>query len=85
MQEQLHPERGVRQQCVSSNFADTKASEGGGGGAPGARAEIALQLMVETWSSTGGQKSTHSPWRPIGKPTAHGGPTPEQVDAQRNL
>lgn len=60
VQEQLHPERGVRQQCVNSNFAD-KASEGGGGGAPGARAKIALQLMVES-------RSYRNP------PTAHGGP-----------
>ncbi|KAK4829482.1 hypothetical protein QYF61_004772 [Mycteria americana] len=40
-------ERGVRI-CESNNPADTKASEeGGGGGAPGAGAEIPLQPMVK--------------------------------------
>ena len=46
MQQQL--ERGVRI-CERNNSADTKVSEeGGGGGAPGARAEIPLQPVVKT-------------------------------------
>ncbi|GAB0179821.1 E3 ubiquitin-protein ligase MARCHF3 [Grus japonensis] len=45
-QQQL--ERGVRR-CERSNSADTKVSaEGGGGGTPGARAEIPLQPMEKT-------------------------------------
>ena len=41
-------ERGVRT-CKRNNPADTKVSEeGGGGGAPGARAEIPLQPVVKT-------------------------------------
>ena len=41
-------ERGVRK-CERNNSADTKVSEeGGGGGAPGARAEIPLQPVVQT-------------------------------------
>ncbi|GAB0182854.1 acid sphingomyelinase-like phosphodiesterase 3b [Grus japonensis] len=43
----LQPERGVR--CERNNSADTKVSEGGGGGgAPGARAEIPLQPVEKT-------------------------------------
>ena len=42
------PERGVRT-CKRNNPADTKVSEeGGGGGAPGAGAEIPLQPVVKT-------------------------------------
>lgn len=37
MKEQLQPERGVRI-CEKKKSADTKASEGGGGGAPCSRA-----------------------------------------------
>ncbi|GAB0182848.1 AN1-type zinc finger protein 5-like [Grus japonensis] len=41
-------ERGVTI-CERNNSADTKVSdEGGGGGAPGTRAEIPLQTMVKT-------------------------------------
>ncbi|GAB0175773.1 acid sphingomyelinase-like phosphodiesterase 3b [Grus japonensis] len=41
------PERGVR--CERNNSADTKVSaEGGGGDAPGTRAEIPLQPVVKT-------------------------------------
>ena len=48
MQQQLQLERGVRI-CERNNPADTKVSEeGGGGGAPGARAEIPLQPVVKT-------------------------------------
>ncbi|GAB0208689.1 acid sphingomyelinase-like phosphodiesterase 3b [Grus japonensis] len=44
----LQPERGVRR-CERNNCADTKVSEeGGGGGTPGARADIPLQPMVKT-------------------------------------
>ncbi|GAB0205645.1 hypothetical protein GRJ2_003030100 [Grus japonensis] len=47
-QQQLHLERGVRR-CERNNFADTQVSEeGGGGGAPGARAEIPLQRLEKT-------------------------------------
>ena len=45
---QLQPERGVRR-CERNNSADTKVrEEGGGGGAPGAGAEIPLQPVVKT-------------------------------------
>ena len=41
-------ERGVRK-CERNNSAGTRVSEeGGGGGAPGARAEIPLQPVVQT-------------------------------------
>ncbi|GAB0189017.1 epimerase family protein SDR39U1 [Grus japonensis] len=47
-QEKLQPDRGVRI-CKRNDSADTKVSEeGGGGGAPGARAEIPLQPMEKT-------------------------------------
>ncbi|KAK4810890.1 hypothetical protein QYF61_013298 [Mycteria americana] len=40
--------RGMRK-CERNSYADTKVNEeGGGGGAPGARAEIPLQPMVKT-------------------------------------
>ncbi|GAB0184620.1 hypothetical protein GRJ2_000927300 [Grus japonensis] len=46
--DQLQLERGVRI-CERNNSADTKVSvDGGGGGAPGARAEIPLQPMEKT-------------------------------------
>jgi len=36
-------------QCERNNSADNKISEeGGGGGSPGTRAEISLQLVVKT-------------------------------------
>ena len=44
----MQQERGVRR-CERNNSADTKVSEeGGGGGAPGAGAEIPLQPVVKT-------------------------------------
>ncbi|RMC09663.1 hypothetical protein DUI87_13449 [Hirundo rustica rustica] len=47
VQQQLHPERGVRL-CERNNSADVKVSgEGGERGASGARAEIPLQPMVQ--------------------------------------
>ena len=47
MPQQLQLERGVRI-CERNNSADTKVSEeGGGGGAPGAGAEIPLQPLVK--------------------------------------
>ena len=78
---QLQPERGVRR-CERNNSADTKVSEeGGGGGAPGAGAEIPLQPMVKTMVRQA------VPLQPM---EVHGGadihlqpmedPTPEQVD-----
>ena len=48
MQQQLQLERGERI-CERNNSADTKVSEeGGGGGAPGAGAEIPLQPVGKT-------------------------------------
>ncbi|GAB0182143.1 acid sphingomyelinase-like phosphodiesterase 3b [Grus japonensis] len=47
-QQHLQPERGATR-CERNNAADTKVSEeGGGGGAPGARAEIPLQPLEKT-------------------------------------
>ncbi|GAB0180080.1 epimerase family protein SDR39U1 [Grus japonensis] len=47
-QEQLPPERGVRIH-ERNNSADTQVTEeGGGGGAPGTRADIPLQPMEKT-------------------------------------
>ncbi|GAB0179640.1 acid sphingomyelinase-like phosphodiesterase 3b [Grus japonensis] len=43
----LQPEREVRI-CERNSSADTKVSEGEGGGAPGTKAEIPLQPMVKT-------------------------------------
>ena len=79
-------ERGVRI-CERNNSADTKVSkEGGGGGAPGAGAEIPLQPMVKTMVRQA------VPLQPM---DVHGGadihlqpvedPTPEQVGAQKRL
>ena len=73
--------------CESNSSADTKVrEEGGGGGAPGARAEIPLQPMVKTMVRQA------VPLQPM---EVHSGadihlqpmedPTPEQVDAQRTL
>ncbi|NXL08435.1 RETR1 regulator, partial [Mesembrinibis cayennensis] len=75
---------GVRT-CERNNPADTKVSEeGGGGGAPGARAEISLQPMVKTMVRQA------VPLQPM---EVHGGadlhlqlvedPTLEQVDAPK--
>ena len=86
MQQQLQPERGVRR-CERNNSADTKVSEeGGGGGAPGATAEIPLQPVV---------KSMVRQAVPLQPMEVHGGadihlqpmedPTLEQVDARRRL
>ena len=79
-------ERGVRIR-ERNNSADTKVSEeGGGGGAPGAGAEIPLQPMVKTMVRQA------VPLQPM---QVHSGadihlqpvedPTPEQVDARRRL
>ncbi|GAB0204350.1 epimerase family protein SDR39U1 [Grus japonensis] len=81
-QEQLQPERGVRR-CERNNSADTQVSEEeGGGGAPGARAEILLQPM---------EKIMVRQAVPLQPMEVHGGadihlqpredPTPEQVEA----
>ena len=79
-------ERGVRI-CERSNFADTKVSEeGGGGGAPGAGAEIPLQPMMRTMVR---QAVPLQPMEVHGEADIHlqpvEDPTPEQVDAQRRL
>ena len=79
-------ERGVRI-CERNNSAGTKVSEeGGGGGAPGAGAEIPLQPVVKTMVRQA------VPLQPM---EVHGGadihlqpvedPTPEQGDARRRL
>jgi len=77
----LQWERGVRIHD-RNNFADTKVSEGGGGGAPGARAEIPLQPE---------EKTTVRQAVPLQPMEVHGGaylhlqpvenPMMEQVDA----
>ena len=65
----MQPEKGLRR-CESNNSADTKVrEEGGGGGAPGARAEIPLQPM-----EVNGGADIHL--QPVEDPT------PEQVDAR---
>ena len=72
---------------MRNHSADTKVKEeGGGGGAPGARAEIPLQPMLKTMVRQA------VPLQPM---EVHGGadihlqpvedPTPEQVDARRRL
>ena len=82
----MQQERGVRR-CERNSSADTKVSEeGGGGGAPGAGAEIPLQPIVKTMVRQA------VPLQPM---EVHGGadihlqpvedPTPEQVDARRTL
>ena len=73
--------------CKRNNPADTKVSEeGGGGDAPGARAEIPLQPMVKTMVRQA---------VPLQPREVHGGadihlqpredPTPEQVASRRRL
>ena len=82
----MQQERGVRR-CERNNSADTKVrEEEGGGGAPGAGAEIPLQPMVKTMVRQA------VPLQPM---EVHGGadihlqpvedPMPEQVDARRRL
>ena len=73
--------------CEKNNSADTKISEeGGGGGAPGARAEIPLQPMVKTMVR---QAVPLQPMEVNGGADIHlqpvEDPTLEQVDAQRRL
>ncbi|GAB0207995.1 acid sphingomyelinase-like phosphodiesterase 3b [Grus japonensis] len=79
-QEQLQPERGVRI-CERNNSADTKVSEGGGGGTPGTGAEIPLQQMVKTMVR---QAVPLQPMEINGGADIHLRPvedtTPEQVD-----
>ena len=79
-------ERGVRI-CERNNSADTKVSEeGGGGGAPGARAEIPLQLVVKTMVR---QVVALQPMEVNSGADIHlqpvEDPTLEQVDARRML
>ncbi|KAM9591242.1 uncharacterized protein ACIBXB_006115 [Morphnus guianensis] len=74
-------ERGVRI-CERNNPADTKVSEeGGGGGAPGAEAEIPLQPVVKTMVR---QVVPLQPMEVNGGADIHlqplEDPTPEQVD-----
>ncbi|GAB0190694.1 acid sphingomyelinase-like phosphodiesterase 3b [Grus japonensis] len=80
----LQPERGVRR-CERNSPADTQVSEGGGG-APGARAEIPLQPLEKTMvkqavplqpMEVDGGADTHL--QPVEDPML------EQVDAQRRL
>ncbi|GAB0181573.1 acid sphingomyelinase-like phosphodiesterase 3b [Grus japonensis] len=85
-QQQLQRERGVRI-CERKNSTDTKVSEeGGGGGAPGAGAEIPLQPEEKTMVS---QAVPLQPIEDDGGADIHlqpvEDPTLEQVDAQRRL
>jgi len=85
VQQQLQLERGVRIR-ERNNSAETKVSEGGGGGAPGTRAEVPLQPVEKTMV----RQAVYL--QPV---EAHGGadihlqpvedPKPEQVDTQRRL
>ncbi|GAB0205629.1 hypothetical protein GRJ2_003028500 [Grus japonensis] len=83
-QEYLQPERGVRR-CERNSPADTEVSEeGGGGGAPDARAEIPLQPL---------EKTTVRQAVPLQPMEVHGGadihlqpmkdPMPEQVEVPK--
>ncbi|GAB0179334.1 acid sphingomyelinase-like phosphodiesterase 3b [Grus japonensis] len=79
---QFQPERGVRR-CERNNSADTKVSEeGGGGGAPGAGAEIPLQPVEKTMVR---QAVPRQPMEVHGGADSHlqpmEDPMPEQVDA----
>ncbi|GAB0184492.1 epimerase family protein SDR39U1 [Grus japonensis] len=68
VKQQLQLKRGLRR-CERNNSADTKVSEeGGGGGAPGARADIPLQPM-----EVDGEADIHL--QPMENPM------PEQVEA----
>ena len=73
--------------CERNNSADTKVrEEGGGGGAPGARAEIPLQSVVKTMAR---QPVPLQPMEVNGGADIHlqpmKDPTPERGDAQRRL
>ena len=73
--------------CERNHSAGTKVrEEGGGGGAPGARAEIPLQPMVKTMVR---QVVPLQPMEVNGGADVHlqpvEDPTPEQVDARRRL
>ena len=73
--------------CERNNSADTKVrEEGGGGGAPGTRAEIPLQPVGKTMVR---QAVPLQPMEVNGGADIHlqpvEDPTPEQVDAQRRL
>ncbi|CAM9233957.1 unnamed protein product, partial [Bubo scandiacus] len=79
-------ERGVRM-CESNSSADTKVSEeGGGGGAPGAGAEIPLQPVVQPMVR---QAVPLQPLEVNGGAEIHlqprEDPTLEQVDTWRRL
>ncbi|GAB0178026.1 acid sphingomyelinase-like phosphodiesterase 3b [Grus japonensis] len=80
----LQPERGVRR-CERKNSADPKVSaEGGGGGAPGTRAEIPLQPLEKTMVR---QAVYLKPMEENAGADIHlqpmEDPTPEQVDAPK--
>ena len=86
MQQKLQPERRVRP-CQRNNPVDTKVSEeGGGGDAPGTRAETPLQPVVKTMVRQA---------VPLQPREVHSGadihlqpmedPTREQVGSQRRL
>ena len=90
MEQKLQPEKGVRR-CERNNPADPQVSEeGGGGGAPGIRAEIPLQPVEKTVGKTMVRQAV-----PLQPREVHSGadlhlqpgedPTPEQEDAQRRL
>ncbi|KAJ7409010.1 hypothetical protein WISP_117015 [Willisornis vidua] len=49
--------------CEKNSSADTKVSEGGGGGAPSDKADIPLQPMVKTMESQAVALATH--WGPL--------------------
>ena len=73
--------------CERNNSADTKVrEEGGGGGAPGAGAEIPLRPVVKTMVR---QAVPLQPMEVHGAADIHlqpmEDPTPEQVDARRRL
>jgi len=73
--------------CKRNNSADTKGSvEGGGGGAPGAGAEIPLQPVMKTMVR---QAVPLQPMEAHSRADSHlqprQDPTLEQVDAQRRL
>jgi len=81
VRQQLQPVRGVRT-CVRTNSTDTKVREaGGGGGAPGNRAEILLQPMEKTVER---QAVPLQPMEVYGGADIHleprEDPIPEQVD-----
>ena len=80
----MQPEGGVRK-CERNNSADTKVNaEGGGGGAPGAGAEIPLQPVEKAMVR---QAVPLQPMEDAGGTDIHlqpmEDPMPEQVDAPR--